>query len=94
MSRCCTHSRARLHKPGTRRASIQSSSQITGINFEKQEKQKQQKLGRCSVDPKPTDSDNKLPTGLVVGSIVLVSAFAIGSIVLVKSKFSKSKNRE
>lgn len=79
----------------TRITELESRENLTAS--EKQERQqkleKLEKLESYSVDSKPTNSDNKSPTGLIVGSFLAVSALAIGGIALVKNKFKKSKKK-
>jgi hypothetical protein len=74
---------------------LESRENLT--SSEKQEKQnkleKLEKLESYSVDSKPTNPDNKSPTGLIVGAFLAVSALAIGGIAFVKSKLGKSKRK-
>ena len=72
---------------------LESRENLT--SSEKQERQqKLEKLETYGAVSKPNNSDNnKFPTGLVVGSVVLVSALVIGGIALVKNKFKKSKKK-
>jgi hypothetical protein len=82
-----------INRLRTRITELKSREGLT--DSEKQEKQdkleKLEKLESRGVDSKPT---NNFPTGLVVGSIVLVSFLAIGGVAFVKSKLGKNNKKK